>query len=170
MSSPDALQTLLTVRQAAEDAAAQALAGALRRRAAAQETQERLEAELGAAREDLRARRLGAPSLGIETAAQATDRERFWRRLAEGIAAHADRARDHRDGPLAEAEASASAARETHRAARAARELVQKLLERADADRRQIAERRAEVALDDQAAARERATRSRRSPIGGGDH
>src|SRR5689334_9854837 len=125
MSSPDALQTLLTVRQAAEDAAAQALAGALRRRAAAQEGQERLEVELAAAREDLRARRHATPSLGVETAAQAAARERFWRRLAEGIAARSDRARAHREGPLAEAEATATAARETHRAAREARELVQ---------------------------------------------
>lgn len=169
MSSPDALQTLLTVRQAAEDGSSQALAGALRRRAAAQEVQERLEVELGAARDDLRARRQATRSLGVETAAQAADRERFWQRLAEGIAARADRARAHRDGPLAEAEASATAARETHRATRAARELVQKLLERADADRRQIAERRAEAALDDQAAARARVTRSRRSPVGGSD-
>lgn len=170
MSSPDALQTLLTVRQAAEDAAAQALAGALRRRAAAQETQERLEVELGVARDDLRTRRHASPSLGVETAAQAADRERFWRRLAEGIAARSERARVHREGPLAEAEASSTAARETHRAAREARELVQKLLERAEADRRQIAERRAEAALDDQAAARARVTRSRPSPIGGSDH
>ena len=170
MSSPDALQTLLTVRQAAEDAAAQALAGALRRRAAAQEAQERLEVELAVARDDLRARRGATPSVGVETAAHADDRERFWRRLAEGIAAHAERARAHREGPLAEADGSATAARETHRAAREARELVKKLLERADADRRQIAERRAEAALDDQAAARARVTGSRRSPTGGGDH
>jgi len=168
MSSPDALQTLLTVRQAAEDAAAQVMAGALHRRAAAQEAQERLEIELGAARDDLRARRLVTPSLGVETAAQAAGRERFWRRLADGIAARADHARAHRDGPLAEAEASAAAARETYRAAREARELVQKLLERADADRRQTADRRAEAALDEQAMAQ--VTRGRRSPRGGPDH
>jgi len=167
MSSSDALQTLLAVRQAAEDAAGQALAAALRRRAAAEEAQRRLDAELGAAREDLRARRRAAPSLGVETAAQAADRERFWRRLAGDIEAGAERAHAHREGPLAAAEAAVTAARATHREAREARELVQKLLDRSESDRRQIAGRRAEAALDDQSAAR---ARSSRRPIGGGDH
>ncbi len=160
MSSSDALQTLLGVRQAAEDAARQAVAAALRRRTAAQEAQQRLEAELAAARKHLRARRQEAPSLGVETAVAAADRERFWRRLADDITAHADRARAHRAGPLAEAEAGAVAAHAAHRAARAARQLVGKLVDRAEADRRQLADRRAEAALDEQAAARARSGRS----------
>lgn len=161
MSSSDALQTLLAVRQAAEDAAGQALALALRRRAAAEEAQQRLEAQLATAREDLRARRRAAPLLGVETAAQAADRERFCQRLAGDIEAAVERVRAHREGPLAEAESGVTAARVSHREARAARELVQKLLDRAESDRRQIAGRRAEAALDDQAAARARTPRSR---------
>lgn len=160
MSSSDALPTLLAVRQAAEDASAQALAAAVRRRAAAEEAQERLERELAAAREDLRARRQAAP--GIGTAAEGAERERFWRRLADAIAARADRARAHREGPMAEAEAGVIAARVAHQAARQARELVHKLIERAEMERRQLSERRAEAALDEQAAAR--------GPIGGRRH
>jgi flagellar biosynthesis chaperone FliJ len=139
MSSSDALQSLLSVRQAALDQAALALAAALRRRAAAEEAQQRLEAELSAAREDLRARRRAVPALGVETAARAAEREQFWRRLA---------------GDIADAEAGAAAARAAHQEARAARELVQKLIDRAERERRLVAERRAEAARDEQAAAR----------------
>jgi flagellar biosynthesis chaperone FliJ len=161
MSSSDALSALLAVRQAALDQAALALAAALRRRAAAEEAQRRLEAELATARGDLRARRRAAPSLGVETAAQAAERERFWQRLAGDIDARADRVHAHRDGSLADAEAGVVAARAAHRQAREARELVQKLVDRADSERRQIADRRAEAALDDQAAARARMPRHR---------
>jgi flagellar biosynthesis chaperone FliJ len=161
MSSSDALCSLLAVRQAALDQAALALAAALRRRTAAEEAQQRLEDELRTARDDLRARRRAAPSLGVETAAQAVERERFWHGLAGDLDANADRVRAHREGPLAEAEAGAAAARAAHREARQALELVQKLLERAESERRQIADRRAEAARDDQAAARARTPRHR---------
>jgi len=163
MSSSEALETLLAVRQAAEEAATQALAAALRHRAAAQEAQERLEVELAAAREDLRARRGAAPRVG--TAAGGADRERFWRRLAEGIAARAERARAHREGPLRDAEAGLTAARGAHQTAREARELVQRRFDRVEAERRQVSERRAEAALDEQAAARRP-----RPPFGGRRH
>jgi flagellar export protein FliJ len=164
MSSYQALETLLAVRQAAEDAAAQALAAAIRRRAAAQETQQRLEAELAAAREDLRERRREVASLGAGTAGEGAGRERFWRRLADAIEARADRGRAHRQGPLADADVGVDAAQATYREAREARELVQKLLERAASERRLVAERRAEAAMDEQAAARAR------TRFGGGDH
>jgi len=154
MSSSDALQSLLSVRQGALDQAALALAAALRRRAAAQEAQQRLEAELSAAREDLRTRRRAAPALGIETAARAAEREQFWRRLAGDIEARAERARVHRQGPLTDAEAGAAAAQAAHQEARAACELVQKLVDRAEGERRLVAERRAEAARDEQATAR----------------
>jgi flagellar biosynthesis chaperone FliJ len=154
MSSSDALQSLLAVRQAALDQAALALAAALLRRAAAEEAQQRLEAELSDAREDLRARRRAGASLGVETAARAAEREQFWRRLAGDIEARTERARAHREGPLTHAEAGVAAAHAAHQEAREARELVQKLVDRADSERRLVAERRAEAARDEQAAAR----------------
>jgi len=161
MSSSDALQSLLAVRQAALDQAALALAAALRRRAAAEQAQERLEAELSAAREDLRVRRRAAPALGVETAARAAEREQFWQRLAGDIEVRAERARAHREGPLTDAEAGAAAARAAHQAAHEARELVQKLVDRAERERRVVAERRAEAARDEQAAAQARTPRRR---------
>ena len=160
MSSSDALQSLLSVRQGALDQAALALAAALRRRAAAEEAQQRLEAELSAAREDLRVRRR-APALGVETAARAAEREQFWQRLAGDIEVRAARARAHREGPFTDADAGAAAARAAHQAAHEARELVQKLVDRAERERRVVAERRAEAARDEQAAAQARTPRRR---------
>jgi flagellar biosynthesis chaperone FliJ len=160
MSSSDPLDTLLAVKKAAEDAAAEALAGAFRRCAAAEATQLSLDSAFGAARDDLRARRRAAVSVAVETAARAGERERFWSRLAEGIAVRNARARAHREGPLAQAQASVAAALATHRAAQVARETVQKVAERAESARRLIAGRRAEAALDEQT----QATRPARVP------
>jgi flagellar biosynthesis chaperone FliJ len=153
MSSSDPLQTLLAVRKAAEAAAAEALAGALRRRAAAEGAQLSLDVALRAARDDLWVRRQAAASMDVEIAARAGERERFWARLAEGIAVRAARARAHRHGELAAAQADAAAAQAAHRAAQGARQQVQKVSERAASARRLITGRRAEAALDEEAQA-----------------
>ena len=155
MSSSEPLKSLLAVKQAAEAAAAEALAVAIQRRAAAEANQLRLDTELGAARDVLRSRRrTGESTAGVETAARATDRERFWGRLGDEIAERSARAEAHRAGPLPGARAHAEAALVAHREAREAREVVHKLHEKAQAARRLIAARREEAASDELAAIR----------------
>jgi flagellar biosynthesis chaperone FliJ len=155
MSSSEPLNSLLAVKQAAEASAAEALAVTVQRRAAAEANQLRLETELRSARDDLRARRLrGRPTGGVETAVRAAERERFWDRLSDEIAARALRGDAHRTGPLAEARAGVEAALVAHREARDAREVVQKLHEKAEAAQRLIAARREEAASDELAANR----------------
>jgi hypothetical protein len=163
MSSSAPLKSLVAVRQAAEASAAQALAAALQRRAAAEANQQRLDHELGSARDDLRARRRseagrGGPSPpatgGVETAARASERERFWARMADEIGQRSRRADAHRAGPLAEARGGADSAAATHRQAREAREVVQRLYEKSQHADRALAARRDEVASDDLATAR----------------
>ena len=147
------MQTLLAIRRDAEEAAARLLEAATLRRAAAEARQAELDAEVRAAREELRLRRSqgGGGGAGAATAALGAARERFWQRLREGIAALAATANAHRDGPLAAARAGAVEAAAAHRAARAARELMEKVCQKAEGARRRIEARRAEVAADEQA-------------------
>jgi hypothetical protein len=173
MSSSDPSQTpliaLLGVRKAAEEAATQRLAAASARRVAAQEVQDRLDAAVRGARAELRALRSAKASPSPSpspTAADAAGRERFWSRIRDEIAAQAARASAHRAGALATARAEVSAAVATQRAARAARALVEKLHQKADAARRQLASRRADLARDDdaQAIGQSASAHARRSP------
>jgi flagellar biosynthesis chaperone FliJ len=155
MSSSAPLKSLLAVKQAAETAATEALAVAVQRRAAAEANQRRLDTELATARDDLQSRRRSGESTGgVETAARAAERERFWGRLADEIGRRSLRAEAHRAGPLAESRASVEAAQVAHGGARDAREVVQKLFDKAEATQRLIATRREETASDEVAATR----------------
>src|SRR5258708_4247953 len=127
MSSSEPLETLLAVKKAAEEAATQALAGAIRRRAAAEAAQLRLDDQAREAREVLRTHRREGRSSGVETASLAVARESFGDQLAQVTAARAARAEAHRAGPLAEAQAGADAALRAHQAAREARQRVEKV-------------------------------------------
>ncbi|HET6150664.1 MAG TPA: hypothetical protein VFH68_24200 [Polyangia bacterium] len=151
------VETLLVVRRNAEEAAARLLREAVVRRAAAEAAQTALDAALKVAREDLRSRRSTAK--GAATVAAGAARELYWGRLRDDVAALAARAADHRAGPLAAARSEAAAATAAHRTARGARELVEKLCQRADGARRRIQARRAELADDEQARARGREPR-----------
>jgi len=143
------VETLLIVRRNAEEAAARLLQAATLRRAAAEAEQAALDAALKAAREDLRSRR--ATAKGAATVAAGAARERYWDRLRDGVAAHAARAAAHRAGPLAAARSEAGAATAAHRTARGARQLVERLCQKADGARRRVEARRAELAGDEQA-------------------
>jgi len=158
-SPPTPLETLLRVKQNAEEAAGRRLQVAGVRRAAAEERQQDLDAEVRAARGEMRARRAAAAITvtgadgGATTAAAGQRRERFWGRLRDEIAARAERATVHRRGSLASVRAEQEAALAAHRAARGERLQVEKLHQRADADRRRLGARKEEVALDEQAQA-----------------
>ena len=143
------VETLLVVRRSAEEAATRLLQAAIVRRAAAEAEQAALDAAARAAREDLRTRRSTAK--GAATADVGVARERYWDRLRADVATRTARAAAHRAGPLAAARAEVAAATAAHRTARGARELVEKLCQKADGARRRSEARRAEVAGDDQA-------------------
>jgi hypothetical protein len=151
------LQTLLAIRRGAEEGAARAWEAATVRRAAAEARQAELDAEVQAAREELRSRRSSATgwgrAAGAPTAALGAARERFWQRLRESIAALADAAGAHRAGQLAAARAGVLEAAAAHRAALAARELMEKVCQTVEGARRRVEARRAEVAADEQAQA-----------------
>src|SRR6266700_199727 len=157
LAPPTPLETLLRVKQNAEEAAGRRLQVAGARRAAAEDNQQDLDAEVRAARDEMRARRAAAVVLsgtgGATTAAAGQRSERFWGRLRDEIAARAQRATVHRRGSLAAALAEQEAAIAAHRAARGERLQVEKLCQRADADRRRVGARKEEVALDEQAQA-----------------
>ena len=150
MSSSQALKTLLTIKRAAEESAAQLLTRQTARRAAAEANHLRLEAEARAARDDLRQRRAVGASDGPETAARALEREQFWGRLMDVADTRTARVRAYREGELAEAGAEVATALTAYRVAREARQVVDRLLEKAHAAERQAQARRDEVARDDQ--------------------
>ena len=151
MSSSQALKTLLTLKRAAEESAAAALASQQARRAAAEATLGRLKAEAEQGRDHLRQRRAAEAPRGPETAARALEREHFWGRLAEEVALRTDRARAHRDGELAQAVAGVATALTSYRVAREAREVVETLVDKAEAANRQLQARRDEAVRDEQA-------------------
>src|ERR1039457_3228098 len=90
---------------------------------------------------------------GPTTAAQATARGNYVRRLREDSAHLASIAEDHRTTALAAALAAESAAQADHEAARKSREAVAKLKERAEAESARKAERRADESAADLAQA-----------------
>jgi len=153
MSSSEPLETLLAVKKAAEEAAAQALAGAIQRRTAAQEAQLRLDDDVRQAQDAVMALRRESRSIGVETASSAVTREVFRNQLAEVTAMRSARADANRAGLLAEAQAGADAALRAHQAAREARQRVEMVSERSASAHRLAAARKAEIALDEQAQA-----------------
>ncbi len=149
-----ALQTLLDLRRNAEEGARQALdlAGSLRRKE--EEEQERLtargqEARDKAAREDERLAVGPSPT----TAAQATARGHYLGRLRDDAARFASLAEEHRRTGLAMALAAERAAQAANEEARKSREAIEKLKQRADAEDRRKAERRADESASDLAQA-----------------
>ena len=161
MSSLDRLQSLLTLRQAAEEAAGQRLAERGRARAAAEAEQQRLQAQGIEARRALRAqRRSGAPVTG-ERAAESLARQRYWGRLAAEVDALCARAAAHRAGALAGAIEAERGARAAHAAAIRARQTAEKLWQRRSEAQRRLAARRSEAALEDEVQAIRTATRRR---------
>jgi flagellar biosynthesis chaperone FliJ len=148
------LQTLLDLRRNAEEGARQALDLAIASRRREEEEQTRLlarwrEACDKAAQENGRF----AAGPGPTTAAQATARGNYLRRLREDAAHLASIAEDHRTTALAAALAAESAAQADHEAARKSREAVAKLKERAEAESARKAERRADESAADLAQA-----------------
>src|SRR5882757_5343093 len=95
-ATPTPIETLLRVKQVAEDGAARAWQAATARRVAAEALQHALDGEVRVAREDLRVRR--AAGAVAATAATGEQRERFWGRLRDDIAARAAQAQEHRKG------------------------------------------------------------------------
>src|SRR5256885_4712333 len=101
LAAPSPLETLLRVKQNAEEAAARRLQAAAARRAAAEGRQRDLDADVRAARDEMRSRRAASAveasgAARATTAATGQQRERFWGRLRDEIAARAQRATAHR--------------------------------------------------------------------------
>ena len=149
------LQTLLDLRRNAEEGARQALDWAIASRRREEEEQTRLlarwrEACDKAAQEDGRLAAGSSPT----TAAQATARGNYLRRLREETTHLASIAEDHRTTALATALAAEVAAQTNYEEARKACEVVEKLKERAGAEDARKAERRADESAADLAQAR----------------
>ena len=146
------LQTLLDLKQRAEDEAEQALAQAMAFTVKVQARQQLLEDKVLEARRRLaEARAAIAEAAG--TAGDQLAREHFRQRLAEAVRLRMDDAKAHRLGPLAEAQKQEQQARERHLEARREREALDKHKEKELAKERVIAERRSEDAASDLAIA-----------------
>lgn len=148
------LQTLLDLRRNAEASARQALDLATASRRQEEEEQSRFmarwqEACATVAKEDGRLATSPSPA----TAAQATARANYLRRLRDEAARLAKIAEEHRTTALAAALAAESAAQAAYEEARKACEAVEKLKERADAEDARKAERRADESAADLAQA-----------------
>jgi flagellar biosynthesis chaperone FliJ len=151
---PFQLQTLLDLRRNAEEAARQALGGAVAARHQEEKEQARLlarwqEARTTVTKED--ARLATSPSPAV--AAQASTRAHYLRRLRDEAARLAKIAKGHRTTILAAAIAAEDAAQANYEEARKACEAVEKLKERADAEDARKAERRADESAADLAQA-----------------
>jgi len=148
------LQTLLDLRRNAENGARQALdvaAGSHRRE---EDEQARLVTHWREARDktaDETKRLVSGPS--PNTADQATAREHYLARLRDEVSRLWGVAEGHRVGALAAAKDAETAAQNAYEEARAAREAVEKLKERADAEDARKAERRADESAADLAQA-----------------
>jgi flagellar biosynthesis chaperone FliJ len=148
-----ALASLLNLRRDAEDEAKRAFGQASLARAAAEAEQERLERAIVEARDRAAGERRRLAGLPLEQASQGLDREHYRQRLQAEIARAVQRAAQHRDGPLAEAQASEAAARDAYTLARQEREALDKVKARQEAEQRRVADRRAEDAAGDLAQA-----------------
>jgi len=142
------LQTLLELRQRAEEEAERAVAEAMAARAKVEKRQAELEQEVVKARARLdEARKTAADP--VAQAGEHLARERFRKRLADMIEQRKEEARVHREGPLKQAKQAEDQARENHVNARREREALDKHKEREEAKVRREAERRAEDAASD---------------------
>src|SRR6185436_8047930 len=150
MSFP--LQTLLTLRRRAEEEAEREVALAVADCAQAEAEQRRLAECAAAAWARARAGRDGEAA----TAGERLTAERFRQRLAEEAGRADEAALTHRKGALAIARAAEEAARERHAGARRERQAAEQASEREATEERRVAERRAEEAISDLAAARRR--------------
>jgi hypothetical protein len=151
---PFQLQTLLDLRRNAEKGARQALELAMasrRQEEAAQASRMARwqEALATLAKEDARLATSPSPT----TAAQATARAHYLRRLRDEASRLATIAEAHRATALAAAKAAAGAAQGAYEDARKACEAVEKIEARADAEDARKAERRAEDSAADLAQA-----------------
>lgn len=146
------LQTLLDLKQRAEDEAERGLAEAMAFTVKVQARQQLLEDAVVKARQQL-AQARQAVSEVAGTAGDQLARERFRQRLAEVVQLRMDEAKAHRLGPLAEAQKQEQLAREKHLEARREREALEKHKEKEAAKERVITERRAEDAASDLAIA-----------------
>jgi flagellar biosynthesis chaperone FliJ len=152
MSFP--LQTLLDLRRNAEEGARQALDLAVASRLQEEEEQARLlarwqEARTTVTKEDARLAISPSPA----TAAQATGRAHYLRRLRDEAARLKIIAEEHRITALAAALTAESLAHGAYEEARKACEAVEKLKARADAEDARKAERRADESAADLAQA-----------------
>jgi flagellar biosynthesis chaperone FliJ len=141
------LHSVLELRRREEEGAAARLADAMQGRIAAEAEEQRMAAEVVAAR----ARLSGAhqfPTI-LETAGSALTAARFTERLRHDLKAAEARLASHRAQTLAGARLREAAARDEHLAARRARRALEKHAARHAASVRQASERREEVAQDD---------------------
>jgi flagellar biosynthesis chaperone FliJ len=148
------LQTLLDLRRNAVNGACQTLDLATASRRLEEEQQARLlarwqEACATVAKEDGRLATSPSPA----TAARATARAHYLRRLRDEAARLAKVAEEHRTTTLAAALTAESAAQAAYEEARKAFEAVEKLKSRADAEDARKAERRADESAADLAQA-----------------
>jgi len=147
------LRTLLEIRRRSEEEAERALGPAAAAVTAAEVEQRRLLECVAAAR----ARAEGARAYdGAQTAAAALATETFQARLRDEARQAEAAALTHRKGLLAAARAQEQAARERHASARRDRQAADQAWEREEAEQRRLAERRAEDARSDLAAAHRR--------------
>jgi flagellar biosynthesis chaperone FliJ len=137
------LQKLLELRRHQEEMAAAELRRAVTARARAEAEQCRLDERARQGRERLA--RLQALKEPV-TAAAALAGERARRRRSDEAAAARREAEGHRSAALAGAAGVEAAARAEHLRRRQAREVVEKLRDRTEAEQRRRAERRAEDA------------------------
>jgi hypothetical protein len=152
MSFP--LRTLQEIRRRSEEEAERALGDAMALVAAVEAEERRLAEDAAAAQ--ARAAEGRAYDGAGRTVAAALVEERFHGRLRDEAARAQAALLTHRKGPLGAARAGAQAARERHAAARRDRQAADKACEREQAEERRVAERRAEDATSDLAAAHRR--------------
>jgi hypothetical protein len=149
------LHSLLTLRRQEEEQAEQAAAVATAARVEAETEQKRLDDLAVAARQRLAQAREKAwrDQAGVRGADAALRAERLRQRLADEIRQAAAAAEGHRTGALAAALAAEQEARRRRLEARQAREALEKVKARADAEDQKLADRRAEDAASDLAIA-----------------
>jgi hypothetical protein len=145
------LHTLLGLRRRQDEQAAAEVVARARERSRADAAQTRLDDTAETARARVAAARVSqSRSLLLSgTAAQAQAAERLTMRLGDHARRAGQAAADHRKATLAAAAAAEAAARLTHRQRQQAREAVERVQARADAESRRLADRRAEDAASD---------------------
>jgi hypothetical protein len=144
------LAVLLNLRRDAEMEATRTLGQTIAARQRAEDEQQRLESAAEQARRalDLESKqRRAAPAPAV--VADGLVRERYRQRLAAALARAAGRVAQHREGPLAQAQAAEAAAAARVCQVAQERQAIEKLKARQEADQEKQAERRAEDAVSD---------------------